>query len=72
MLKLTKKTITTEINAKTMVADATFHGEQSTAGREGSHEGVKESGGNGAEGSEWSGVGERWSGVGERWSGGRS
>ncbi len=55
-----------------MVADATFHGEQSTAGREGSHEGVKESGGNGAEGSEWSGVGERWSGVGERWSGGRS
>ena len=64
MLKLTGEIITTEMIAKTMVANATFHGKQSTAGREGSI-GRARSGAamewRGAHGAEW---GERWSGMG--------
>ena len=64
MSKLTSETITTEMIAKTMVADATFHGEQPTAGREGSSSGVRSGAAmewRGAHGAEW---GERWSGMG--------
>ena len=42
MLKLTGATITTVMIAKTMVADATFHVGQSTAGRESSSSGTRD------------------------------
>ena len=64
MLKLTSETITTEMIAMIMVADATFHREQSTAGREGSSSRVRNGAAmewRGAHGAEW---GERWSGMG--------
>ena len=64
MLKLTSKTITTEMIAKTMVAYATFHGEQFTAGRESSSSRARNGAAmewRGAHGAEW---GERWSGMG--------